>query len=190
MLFRSVSQSRYGGSNTDLGAKVSNFDVEYVVQDPENEEVKVEIKVDDIRVQAPTVTTLGVKRYYNVDLKDLKLGKHKIEIIATDTKGESTTRTYTFQKVNSAPIISGMDEDLGAKNTAFTYTYQVSDSEGNTVRVIEKLNGNVIRTLDNAPLDEDLSITIDVDTIKELELNAVIPLRLRQVTERPNLLGV
>lgn len=159
------------GSNTDLGAKVSNFDVEYVVQDPENDEVKVEIKVDDIRVQAPTVTTLGVKRYYNVDLKDLKLGKHKIEIIATDTKGESSNRTYTFQKVNSAPIISGMDEDLGAKNTAFTYTYQVSDSEGDSVKVVEKLNGEVIRTLDNAPLDEDLYITIDVDTIKELELN-------------------
>lgn len=159
------------GSNLDLGAKNRDFQVDYIIQDAEGDDVSVEIKVDGTIKQKASKTTLGVRKYFIIPIKDYKLGKHSIEITATDINGAKSNRLYTFQKVNSAPVISGEDKNLGYKNTAFTYTYQIHDDEKDSVKVIEKLNGIVIRTLTNATLDTDLSITISDETIKDLEIN-------------------
>lgn len=159
------------GSNLDLGAKNRDFQVDYIIQDAEGDDVSVEIKVDGTIKQKASKTTLGVRKYFIIPIKDYKLGKHTIEITATDINGAKSNRLYTFQKVNSAPVISGEDKNLGYKNTAFTYTYQIHDDEKDSVKVIEKLNGIVIRTLTNATLDTDLSITISDETIKDLEIN-------------------
>lgn len=164
---------RISGENLDLGSKFEDFQIEYIIQDNEGDDVSVEIKVDGATKQSPTKTTLGVRRFYTVSIKDYKIGKHTIEIVATDTNGASTVRTYTFNKVNSAPVISGADENLGAKNTGFAYKYTVTDNESDKVTVIEKLNGDVIRTLTNAPLDTELYINISDEKIREFELNQV-----------------
>lgn len=159
------------GSDLDLGGKYQDFQVDYIVQDADGDAVKVEIKLDDRIVQTPSTTTLGVRRYYTVPIKDVGLGRHKIEIIATDSQGASSVRTYRFEKVNSAPTISGSDLSLGSKNTGFTYTYKVFDKEADQVKVVEKLNGVTIRTLDNAPLDTELSITVTDKQIRDYDLN-------------------
>lgn len=159
------------GSNLDLGGVFKDVNVEYIIQDADGDEVKVEIKLDGRILQAPTKTTLGVRRVYKLDIKKVDLGRHKLEVIATDSKGASSVRTYTFQKVNSAPVISGQDVNLGPKNTGFSYTYQVKDNENDNVKVVEKLNGNIIRTLYNATLGQDLVITITADQIKKFELH-------------------
>lgn len=164
---------KISGENLDLGSKFQDFQVEYIIQDTEGDDVNVEIKVDGVTKQSPTKTTLGVRRFYTVSIKDSKIGKHTIEIIATDTNGASTVRSYTFNKVNSAPVISGADENLGAKNTGFAYKYTVTDNESDKVTVIEKINGDVIRTLTNAPLDTELYINISDNKIREFELNQV-----------------
>lgn len=161
------------GSDLDLGGIFKDVDIEYIVQDADGDEVKVEIKLDGKILQAPTKTTLGIRRAYKLDIKKVDLGRHKLEVIATDSKGARTVRTYTFQKVNSAPVISGKDTNLGPKNTGFSYTYQVKDNENDNVKVVEKLNGNIIRTLYNATLGQDLVITITADQIKNFELHKV-----------------
>ena len=161
------------GSNLDLGSKFEDFQIEYLIQDNDGDDVIVEIKVDGVTKQNPTKTTLGVRRFYTVSIDDYKIGKHTIEIIATDSAGASAVRAYTFNKVNSAPVISGTDENLGAKNTGFAYKYTVTDNESDKVTVIEKINGDVIRTLTNAPLETELYINISDEKIREFELNQV-----------------
>ena len=160
------------GSDMDLGAKFEDFQVDYLVQDAEGNDVSVEIKVDGTIKQSSSKSTLGVRRYFTIPIKDYEIGRHTIEIKATDSNGASTVRAYTFNKVNSAPVISGQDENLGAKNTAFSYTYTVTDRESDNIDVIEKVNGEVIRVLNNATLDSEYRITITDEQIRQLELNA------------------
>lgn len=161
------------GSDLDLGGKYQDFQVDYIVQDADGDTVEVEIRLDGETKQSPRATTLGVRRYFTVAIKDVDLGGHRLEIIASDSQGASTTRTFRFEKVNSAPSVSGRDESLGAKNSGFTYVYRVADKEGDAVKIVEKLNGVTIRTLNNAPLDQDLSITVTDAQIKEYDLNKV-----------------
>ena len=160
------------GSDMDLGAKFEDFQVDYLVQDAEGNDVSVEIKVDGTIKQSSSKSTLGVRRYFTIPIKDYEIGRHTIEIKATDSNGASTVRAYTFNKVNSAPVISGKDENLGAKNTAFSYTYTVTDRESDNIDVIEKVNGEVIRVLNNATLGSEYRITITDEQIRQLELNA------------------
>lgn len=161
------------GSDMDLGGKYKDFSIDYIVQDADGDSVKVEVKLDGAIKQSPTATTLGVRKYYTVPIKSVDLGRHTIEIIATDGQGASSTRVYTFQKVNSAPVISGQDENLGAKNTGFSYTYTVTDNEEDSVKVVEKINGNIIRTLNNVTLGANQTITITDEQIKNFELNGL-----------------
>lgn len=161
------------GSDMDLGGKSKDFTVDYIVQDADGDSVKVEIKLDGYTKQSPTATTLGVRRYYTIPIKDVGLGRHTIEIIASDSAGAKSTRQYTFQKVNSAPVISGYDQSLGAKNTGFSYTYNVTDNEGDRINVYEKLNGKIIKVKDNITLGATQTITISDSQIKDFDINGV-----------------
>lgn len=161
------------GSNVNMGALYKDFDVDYIVQDADGDDVKVSILVDGYIKQSATPTSLGIRKYFHVDMNQYSLGRHRIEIVVEDGFGAESTRTITFEKVNSAPIISGRDENLGAKNTSFSYTYSVSDNERDSVRVVERLNGNTIRTLTNASLNTEFSINITSEKIKKLDINKV-----------------
>lgn len=83
------------------------------------------------------------------------------------------TRTWTFTRVNSAPTISGSDTNLGDKNIGFTYNYTVDDADGDEVTVVEKLNDEVLRTVNNAPKGEQLSVSITSEKLYALGLNTV-----------------
>lgn len=161
------------GSNIDMGSLYKDFTIDYIVQDADGDDVKVSILVDGYVKQSPTPTSLGIRKYYKVEMAKLDLGRHRVEIIAEDSIGAKSTRTISFEKVNSAPTISGKDENLGAKNTGFTYTYKITDNEADSVRVVERVNGNTLRTLNNITLESEYSITITTEQIKELEINKV-----------------
>ena len=159
------------GSDLDLGGVFKDVSVDYIVQDADGDTVEVKISLDGAIKQPFTQTTLGVRRTYNLPIKSVSLGRHKLEIEARDSQGASSVRTYTFEKVNSAPIISGNDVNLGAKNTAFSYKYSVKDNEGDNVKVVEKINGSIIRTLYNVTLGQQQIITISDEQIKKMELH-------------------
>lgn len=76
-----------------------------------------------------------------------------------------------FVNLNSAPLISGSDQNLGDKSGPFSIVYQVSDPDGDAVDVVEKINGNVVETLTGAPQNTDLEFIIDLTTWGNLALN-------------------
>lgn len=51
--------------------------------------------------------------------------------------------------VNHAPTISGSGTSLGTKSAPFSFTYTVSDADGDKLTITEKLDGNTVRTLSN-----------------------------------------
>lgn len=159
------------GSDLDLGGKMSNFDIEYIVQDEDGDQVKVTIYEDTIAKVSDRAVTLGTNNKYTVDLNNFSLGKHTIRIVAKDPDGETAERIYTFQKVNSAPILkSSQAGQLGDKNSPFTITYSVDDTDQDTVTIIESLNGLEIKRLTNVELGTDQSLTISKETIEAMEL--------------------
>lgn len=73
---------------------------------------------------------------------------------------------------NSTPEISGKDEDLGGKKTPFKINLSVSDKDGDTVNVVAKLNGSILKTINNIKLDSNYEIEIDAVRFNALALNA------------------
>lgn len=159
------------GSDTFLGSKSSNFRLDYIVTDNDlNDIVKVEIQEDNREPKVINAIKLGVKNYLDINVDDYDLGDHTITIKATDSQGASATRTYRWTKINNAPLISGSDKDLGEKNTAFSITYQVSDADNDIVNVVEKINGKVVRNLNNASKNTDLYLNITQEQILSFEV--------------------
>ena len=159
------------GSDSFLGSKSSNFRLDYIVTDNDlNDVVKVEIQEDKREPKVISAIKLGVKNYLDINVEGYELGDHTITIKATDSQGASATRTYRWTKINNAPLISGSDKDLGEKNTAFTVTYQVSDADNDIVNVVEKVNGKVVRNLNNASKNTDLYLNISNEQILEFEV--------------------
>lgn len=159
------------GSDSFLGNKSSNFRIDYIVTDADkNDSVKVEIQEDKREPVVINSINLGVKNYLDIKVDGYELGDHVITIKATDSQGASATRTYRWTKINNAPLISGSDKDLGEKNTAFTVTYQVSDADNDIVNVVEKVNGKVLRNLNNASKNTDLYLNISHEQILEFEV--------------------
>ena len=69
---------------------------------------------------------------------------------ATDTSNESSTYTTSTSRSvinNNAPVIDGVDANLGVKSEGFTGTYKVTDANNNSVTVTESIDGVQIRSL-------------------------------------------
>lgn len=68
---------------------------------------------------------------------------------AVDSKGAAGAYT-TSQSItvtnNRAPVISGNDSNLGTIVNGISLSYTVTDEDGDTVEVVEKLDGTVFRT--------------------------------------------
>lgn len=161
------------GSDLNLGSKQEDFEVSYIVTEADaGDSVTVTEQIDDVILKQNTPITLGVARTIKITINDYNLGVHKIRIIAKDKAGLTTTRTYTFNKVNSAPVISGNDQDLGNKNSAFTLVYTVKDPNGDKVNVVEKINGVAIKNISNIGTGEQ-QITVTSEMLTQYEINVV-----------------
>ena len=78
-----------------------------------------------------------------------------------------------FANLNSAPLISGADSNLGDKSAPFSIVYQVSDPDaGNTVNVVEKIDATTLRTINGAAQNTDLELIIDIGTWNALALGS------------------
>ena len=108
----------------------------------------------------------------------MSLGKHTVKVVVTDGQGGTASRTWTFTRTNSAPTISGVDANLGDKNLAFSYEYTVNDADGDALTVKEELNDQELRTINNAPRGEKLSISITAEQLYKLGLNTVNTLKI------------
>jgi hypothetical protein len=95
---------------------------------------------------------------------------HTLTVWAEDDQGgKSEEITRKFRVIhNRPPAISGQDGDMGTINTPPSLTYTVTDPEGSTFTVTEKINDTVIRTFTGQPGVEN-TMTIPHDLWLPLE---------------------
>ena len=160
-------------SDRDLGDKNSNFTITYTVNDSDSGDVLTATESIDGRTTKSFAPTRNFKNTITVNVRELSLGPHTVKVVVTDGQGGTATRTWTFNRVNSAPTISGTDTNLGDKNIGFTYNYTVNDADGDAVTVVEMLNDETLRTINNAPKGEQLSVSITSEKLYALGLNTV-----------------
>ena len=160
-------------SDRNLGDKNQNFTIEYTVDDADSGDVLTATESLDGQTTKSFAPTRNAKNTISINIRDVSLGSHTVKVVVTDGQGGTATRTWTFTRVNSAPTISGTDTNLGDKNVGFTYNYTVDDADGDEVTVVEKLNDEVLRTINNAPKGEQLSVSITSEKLYALGLNSV-----------------
>lgn len=93
---------------------------------------------------------------------------------AYDSYGKvSSYRTSNIITVtnNSVPEISGRDEDLGGKKAPFKINLSIADKDSDTVNVVAKLNGSIVKTINNIKLNTNYEIEIDATRFNALVLN-------------------
>ena len=160
-------------SDRNLGDKNQDFTIEYTVNDSDSGDVLTATESIDGRTTKSFPPTRNFKNTITVNVRELSLGPHTVKVVVTDGQGGTATRTWTFNRVNSAPTISGTDTNLGDKNIGFTYNYTVNDADGDAVTVVEMLNDETLRTINNAPKGEQLSVSITSEKLYALGLNTV-----------------
>ncbi len=119
--------------------------------------------------------TYGNKRLWDgaTDIAGADLAEgvdHTLTVWAEDDQGgKSAEITRKFRVIhNRPPAISGQDGDIGTINTPPSLTYTVTDPEGSTFTVTEKINDTVIRTFTGQPGVEN-TMTIPHDLWLPLE---------------------
>ena len=160
-------------SDRDLGDKNSNFTITYTVDDSDSGDVLTATESIDGQTTKSFPPTRNSVNTITVPVDELSLGSHTVKVVVTDGQGGTATRTWTFTRTNAAPTISGTDTNLGDKNLGFTYQYTVDDADGDTLTVVEALNDETLRTINNAPRGEALNVTITGEKLYSLSLNSV-----------------
>ena len=160
-------------SDRDLGDKNSNFTITYAVDDSDSGDVVTATESIDGQTTKSFAPTRNSVNTITVPVDELSLGSHTVKVVVTDGQGGTATRTWTFTRTNAAPTISGTDTNLGDKNLGFTYQYTVDDADGDTLTVVEALNDETLRTINNAPRGEALNVTVTGEKLYSLSLNSV-----------------
>lgn len=157
---------KISGADTDLGAKSTGFTITYRVDDKDKDPVSVRISLDDVEM-ASISNAQGKDLRFTLDdekVRGLKIGKsYTITIKADDGKGGVAYRRYSFTKVNTPPIISGVDSDLGKIKDPVTVKFSVSDVEKDEIHFKLLLDGMEVMSEGWAMDGKEYSYKIDHD---------------------------
>lgn len=177
-------------NDRNLGNKNGPFDLTYQVSDPEGDNVSVTEKLNSTTIRTLANAPQNSNLTISIDatrLASLAINtEHTISIVATDSKGASSTRTIKFTKVNSPPQISGQDVFLGDKNNPFSHLYQITDIDGDPVNVIERINGTAVNTRNNVAQGVDLTISIDKPTLYGLAIDSIHTISIEASDDKGN----
>ena len=128
------------GKDEDLGGFKAPFKRVFSVDDPDNNEtLNVTVKLNSATIR--TINNATKNESYEIDIDktkfdDLELNKtNTIEITVTDTNGASAIRRYTFKKVNSNPIVTVTNSNLGEQNKPFNFSFKAADPDGDDITV-------------------------------------------------------
>ena len=139
------------GTDSNLGDKTQAFSIEYTVDDSNTEDsLTVTEKLNGTTIRTINNAVRNQKYYFNITssmFANLTLYENNtVEIIVNDGL-DITTRTYTFRKTNTAPVINYTgSNNLGIINSKPTIRYTVTDAEGDDITITERLNGKVLQT--------------------------------------------
>ena len=165
-------------SDRDLGDKNSNFTITYTVDDADSGDVLTATESLDGQTTKSFAPTRNLVNTISVDVDSLSLGKHTVKVVVSDGQGGTATRTWTFTRTNSAPTISGSDGNLGDEEPRLHLRLHHRRADGDTLTVVEELNDETIRTINNAPKGEELTVTITSEKLYALGLNSVNTLKI------------
>lgn len=163
---RTNSAPTITGADSDMGDKNTGFALEYSVDDADGDEVTVTEKLNDTVLRAINNVPKGVPQTLEVAsaaLYDLPLdSSNTLTITASDGKGGTAYRVYTFRRTNAAPAITGQDRDIGLQVGGFAEDYTVTDVEGDGVAITEYLDNQPLRSY-GAALGEPEQIAVTLD---------------------------
>ena len=95
----------------------------------------------------------------------------KYRVRAKDSYGNYSAYTTSGDIAvihNQPPVISGSNADLGTKRGDFTYQYSVTDPDGDTVNVVEKIDGKTIATKNAITLGATQTLSVAGNTFTAL----------------------
>lgn len=139
-------------SDGNLGDKTSSFSLAYTVDDENPEDtLTITEKLNGTTIRTINNATRNSTYYFDVSaslFSNLAVySTSTIEITVSDG-ALSATRTYTFRKTNTAPVINySGNANLGTITSKPTINYSVTDAEGDNITVTERLNGKTLRTI-------------------------------------------
>lgn len=164
--YKSNVAPKISGQDKDLGGKSLGFTITYDVTDSDGDEVDVTITLNNEELSSISTTSKNGLTFTLDDekVKKLTIGDvYTITIKADDRKGGVAYRRYTFTKTNSVPVISGNNKDLGEKSETFSHTFSVTDYEKDPISFRVKLDGKVIKEVEQAEDGTDYTVDVSYD---------------------------
>lgn len=128
------------GKDEDLGGFKAPFKKVFSVDDPDNNEtLNVVVKLNGATFRTINNATKGESYEIDIDkakFDELELNKENtIEITVTDSNGASAIRRYTFKKVNTNPVVTVTNSNLGEQNKPFNFSFKAADPDGDDITV-------------------------------------------------------
>jgi len=141
----------------DYGSLLTAPGITLTITDPEDDAYTGTVSLDGTQMATFSGTGSGS---YEVPVSTWwgtmsKATQHTITATVTDSNGGTTTKTYTVTPERSVVSITGQDASLGNMWVAPTITYQVGDTGNTTCNVVEKIDGQTVRTINGVTLYTD-----------------------------------
>lgn len=157
------------GRDEDLGGYKAPFKRVFSVDDQDsNETLNVVVKLNSATIR--TINNATKNESYEIDINktkfdELELNKtNTIEITVSDSNGASAIRRYTFKKVNSNPLVTVTNSNMGEQNKPFSFSFKAADPDGDDITVkvfvddvqvqdLGKVTPNQVKTIGIGKLD-------------------------------------
>ena len=139
------------GSDSNLGDKKQAFSVSYTVNDEDSKDtLTITEKLNGTTVRTINNAVRNQSYSFSVttsQFANLKLYETNTIKITVSDGTLSATRTYTFRKTNTPPVINYTgSNNLGVISSKPAIKYTVTDAEGDRITITERLNGKVLQT--------------------------------------------
>lgn len=153
------------GKDEDLGGFKAPFKKVFSVNDPDsNETLNVTVKLNAATIRTINNATKGESYEINIDktkFDELELNKENtIEITVSDSNGASAIRRYTFKKVNTNPVVTVTNSNLGEQNKPFNFSFKAADPDGDDITVKVYIDDVQVHDMGKITPNENQNISI------------------------------
>lgn len=153
------------GKDEDLGGFKAPFKRVFSVDDPDNNEtLNVTVKLNSATIR--TINNATKQESYEIDIDkakfdELELNKtNTIEITVSDSNGASAIRRYTFKKVNSNPVVTVTNSNMGEQNKPFNFSFKAADPDGDEITVKVYVDDVQLQDLGKVTPDQSKTVSI------------------------------
>lgn len=153
------------GQDEDLGGFKAPFKKVFSVDDPDNNEtLNVTVKLNSATIR--TINNATKQESYEIDIDkakfdELELNKtNTIEITVSDSNGASAIRRYTFKKVNSNPVVTVTNSNMGEQNKPFNFSFKAADPDGDDITVKVYVDDVQLQDLGKVTPDQSKTVSI------------------------------